>query len=240
MELIFLEEVGSTNAYVKQHMSELSDSTVVYTSHQTDGRGRWSRKWIDTGENNIYMTFCLKPSCEFQEIYSNLTQYLSVVLCKTLEKYGVDSKIKWPNDVLVDGKKIAGILSETSMQGSSFKGIALGIGVNLNTSQTLLDSIDKPATSLAVILNKEIDREKFLKTLTDEFFLNYNRFLNTGFAMIRDFYLNHASFLNTDISVNVLGKIESGCAVDITQEGALVLEKDNIKNTLLIGDILWT
>ena len=238
MELIFLEEVGSTNAYVKQHMSELSDSTVVYTSHQTDGRGRLSRKWIDTGENNIYMTFCLKPSCEFQEIYSNLTQYLSVVLCKTLEKYGVDSKIKWPNDVLVDGKKIAGILSETSMQGSSFKGIALGIGVNLNTSQTLLDSIDKPATSLAVILNKEIDREKFLKTLTDEFFLNYNRFLNTGFAMIRDFYLNHVSFLNTDISVNVLGKIESGCAVDITQDGALVLEKDNIKNTLLIGDIL--
>ncbi len=238
MELIFLEEVGSTNAYVKQHMSELSDSTVVYTSHQTDGRGRLSRKWIDTGENNIYMTFCLKPSCEFQEIYSNLTQYLSVVLCKTLEKYGVDSKIKWPNDVLVDGKKIAGILSETSMQGSSFKGIALGIGVNLNTSQTLLDSIDKPATSLAVILNKEIDREKFLKTLTDEFFLNYDRFLNTGFAMIRDFYLNHASFLNTDISVNVLGKIESGCAVDITQDGALVLEKDNIKNTLLIGDIL--
>lgn len=238
MELIFLEEVGSTNAYVKQHMSELSDSTVVYTSHQSDGRGRLSRKWIDTGENNIYMTFCLKPSCEFQEIYSNLTQYLSVVLCKTLEKYGVDSKIKWPNDVLVDGKKIAGILSETSMQGSSFKGIALGIGVNLNTSQTLLDSIDKPATSLAVILNKEIDREKFLKTLTDEFFLNYNRFLNTGFAMIRDFYLNHASFLNTDISVNVLGKIESGCAVDITQDGALVLEKDNIKNTLLIGDIL--
>ncbi len=238
MELIFLEEVGSTNAYVKQHMSELSDSTVVYTSHQTDGRGRLSRKWIDTGENNIYMTFCLKPSCEFQEIYSNLTQYLSVVLCKTLEKYGVDSKIKWPNDVLVDGKKIAGILSETSMQGSSFKGIALGIGVNLNTSQTLLDSIDKPATSLAVMLNKEIDREKFLKTLTDEFFLNYDRFLNTGFAMIRDFYLNHASFLNTDISVNVLGKIESGCAVDITQDGALVLEKDNIKNTLLIGDIL--
>ena len=58
--------------------------------------------------------------------------------------------------------------------------------------------------------------------------------------MIRDFYLNHASFLNTDISVNVLGKIESGCAVDITQDGALVLEKDNIKNTLLIGDILWT
>lgn len=238
MELIFLEEVGSTNAYVKQHMSELSDCTIVYTSHQSDGRGRLSRKWIDTGENNIYMTFCLKPSCEFQEIYSNLTQYLSVVLCKTLEKYGVDSKIKWPNDVLVDGKKIAGILSETTMQGSSFKGIALGIGVNLNTPQTLLDSIDKPATSLAVILNKEIDREEFLKTLTDEFFLNYNKFLNTGFAMIRDFYLSHASFLNTDISVNVLGKIESGCAVDITQDGALVLEKDNIKNTLLIGDIL--
>lgn len=238
MELIFLEEVGSTNGYVKQHMSELSDCTVVYTSHQTNGRGRLNRQWIDTGENNIYMTFCLKPSCEFQEVYSNLTQYLSVVLCKTLEKYGVNSKIKWPNDVLVNGKKIAGILSETSMQGTFFKGIALGIGVNLNTNQALLNSIDKPATSLSIVLDKEVDREDFLHVLTTEFFSDYEQFLQTGFSMIRDYYLSHASFLNTSINVNVLGNIESGCAVDVTCDGALVLEKDNIRNTLLIGDIL--
>ncbi len=238
MELIFLEEVGSTNAYVKQHMSELSDGTVVYTSHQTDGRGRLNRKWIDTGNENIYMTFCLKPSCDFMEVYSNLTQYLSVVLCKTLEKYGIEPKIKWPNDVLVNGKKIAGILSETSMQGTMFKGIALGIGVNLNTPKTLLDAIDKPATSLSVELKKEINRDEFLNSLVDEFFSGYDLFLKTGFSMIRDFYLNHASFLNTNINVNVLGNIESGCAVDITQEGALILEKNNIRNTLLIGDIL--
>lgn len=238
MELIFKEELGSTNAYVKEHMSELSDTTVVYTSRQTNGRGRLTRKWADVGENNIYMTFCLKPSKNFENVYSNLTQYLSVSLCKTLTKYGVNSQIKWPNDVLVNGKKIAGILSETSMQGDRFKGIALGIGVNLNATQEVLETIDKPATSLSVILGKEIDREEFLRALTDEFFADYENFLQTGFAMIREFYLCHASFLNNDINVNVLGKIESGCAVDVTNDGALILEKDNIRNTLLIGDIL--
>ena len=138
----------------------------------------------------------------------------------------------------MNGKKIAGILSETSMQGTMFKGIALGIGVNLNTPKTLLDTIDKPATSLSVELKKEINRDEFLNSLVDEFFSGYDLFLKTGFSMIRDFYLNHASFLNTNINVNVLGNIESGCAVDITQEGALILEKNNIRNTLLIGDIL--
>ena len=170
MELLYLEEVDSTNAYVKSHASELKDFTVVYTSHQTAGRGRLSRKWIDTGSDNIYMTIFLKPFDEFKPIYSNITQYLSVVLAQTLEDYGVESKIKWPNDVLVNGKKIAGILSETSMQGSRFLGLALGVGINLNTSQENLDKIDKPATSLAVCLNQKIDRDKFLHALLEKNF----------------------------------------------------------------------
>lgn len=238
MKLIYLDTVDSTNAYVKQHMSELSDRTAVYTSHQTSGRGRLSRKWIDTGDDNIYLTIFLKPSEEFQDVFPNLTQYLSVVLVKTLEDYGVKAQIKWPNDVLVNGKKIAGILSESSMQGAKFKGIALGIGINLNTSREKLEEIDKPATSLGVILNQKIDRDKFLHALLEKFCLLYDKFLDEGFLLIKKDYLKHASFLDNDIKINVLGEIHTGKAIDITDGGALVLEKDSIKNTFFIGDIL--
>ena len=238
MELLYLEEVDSTNAYVKSHASELKDFTVVYTSHQTAGRGRLSRKWVDTGSDNVYMTIFLKPFDEFRPIYSNLTQYLSVILAQTLEDYGVEAKIKWPNDVLVNGKKIAGILSETSMQGSRFLGLALGIGINLNTSQESLDNIDKPATSLAVCLNQKIDRDKFLHALLEKFCLYYDKFINEGFLYIKDEYIKRASFLNTRVSINVLGEIHEGIAVGLTDDGALILNKNNKNHVFLIGDIL--
>lgn len=238
MELIYFEEVDSTNAYVKSHMSELNDMTVVYTSHQTSGRGRLSRKWIDTGSDNIYMTICLKPFDEFRDIYSNLTQYLSYVLCLVLEDYGIKPSIKWPNDVLVDGKKIAGILSETSMCGNKFLGLALGIGINLNTTSEQLTQIDKPATSLAVILNKKINRDEFLHALLDKFCLLYDKFLSKGFLFIRDEYVKRASFLGQNIKINVLGTIHSGIAVEITNDGAIILEENDNKHTFFIGDIL--
>jgi len=238
MELLYLEEVDSTNAYVKTHMAELNDKTVVYTSHQTSGRGRLSRKWLDTGSDNIYMTICLKPSNEFKEVYSNLTQLLSVVLCLTLEDYGIKPQIKWPNDVLIDGKKIAGILSETSIQGSTFLGLALGIGINLNSTTNELSKIDKPATSLSIILGEKINRDDFLHALLDKFCLLYNNFLEEGFLYIKNDYIKRASFFGKNVNINILGTRHAGTAVSITDNGALVLEKDLIKNTYLIGDIL--
>ena len=129
---IYIENIDSTNLWVKCNIDKLLDKTIVYATSQTQGRGRLQRSWVDLGEGNLFMTLVLKPSEKFDETYANLTQYLSVTLCKVFEKYGVIPEIKWPNDVLINGKKIAGILSEASVRGSEFKGLALGIGVNLN------------------------------------------------------------------------------------------------------------
>lgn len=239
MNIIHLEEIDSTNAYVKSHISELEDMTVVYTPHQTNGRGRLERKWVDTGSENIYMTFCLKPFETFNPIYANISQYLSLVLCKTLENYGIDAKIKWPNDVLVDGKKIAGILSESTMKGQVFTGLALGIGINLNTPQEVIDKIDQPATSLNLLLNKKIDREKFLHDLLDKFCLGYNDFIKEGFLLIREDYLKRAGFINKTVTVRVLETEIQGIAQDITVLGELkLLDKENKEHILYIGDIL--
>ena len=240
MSIIRLKETESTNLYAKEHLSELSDRTVVIAERQTHGRGRFERTWIDLGDDNLFMTVVLKPCDVFSEVYPNLTQYLSLCVCKVLESYGLNPKIKWPNDVLIDGKKICGILSETVTQGEKLKGIVLGIGVNLNSSEESLSKIvDKEATALNIELGeKHIDIDLFTEKLKDEFFRFYDEFLKLGFVMIKDEYVKRAYFLKKDISVRVFNEIKSGIADYITDSGELILKKNDKKTVLTMGDIL--
>ena len=152
MERVYLEKVDSTNKWAKEHIAELKDKTVVYTFNQTAGRGRLNRSWNNTGSDNIYASIVLKPSDEMKEVYSNLTQYLCVVLAQIFDEYGVIAQIKWPNDIRVNHKKISGILAEGVNTGSKLEGIILGVGINLNTSKEVLDKINQPATSLNIEL----------------------------------------------------------------------------------------
>ena len=112
MELLYLKEIDSTNKYAKENLVHIKDRTVIYAGTQTAGRGRLNRKWASNEGDNLYATIVLKPSDEIKEVYSNLTQYLSVILAEVLEEYNVVPKIKWPNDVRINGKKISGILAE--------------------------------------------------------------------------------------------------------------------------------
>lgn len=240
METISLDTVESTNLYAKSHIEELSDKTVVHARTQTAGRGRLQRKWVDLGEGNLFMSFVLKPSKEFNNIYSNLTQYLAVVLCRVLETYKLTPKIKWPNDVLVNGKKIAGILSETVMQGTLFKGLVLGIGVNLHADNDSVKLVtDKDITALNMEIGKDVDTGAFRKDLCTCFFSEYNNFLNSGFDAIRGDYLSRACFLGNEITVKLFDKELHGIAKMITDNGELVLtDKNNKDFVLTIGDIL--
>jgi len=239
MKKIYLSEVDSTNLYAKSNIENLADKSIVHAANQTAGRGRLQRTWLNLGEGNLFLTFVLKPSNSFNEVYSNLTQYLSVVLCKILEEYGLKPQIKWPNDVLINGKKIAGILSETVMQGSLFKGLVLGIGVNLNTSEKDLASvIDKEATSLNLEISKPVDVNLFLDKLAEEFFADYDNFLQKGFELIKNDYISRTCFLDTEICVQVFNDKKCGIAKAINDKGELVMSNNQKEFVLTIGDIL--
>ena len=239
MKKIYLSEVDSTNLYAKSNIENLADKSIVHAANQTAGRGRLQRTWLNLGEGNLFLTFVLKPSNSFNEVYSNLTQYLSVVLCKILEEYGLKPQIKWPNDVLINGKKIAGILSETVMQGSLFKGLVLGIGVNLNTSEKDLASvIDKEATSLNLEISKPVDVNLFLDKLAEEFFADYDNFLQKGFELIKNDYISRTCFLDTEICVQVFNDKKCGIAKAINDKGELVMCNNQKEFVLTIGDIL--
>ena len=240
MNLFYLEEIDSTNKYAKEHINDLSDKTVVYTYRQTNGRGRLERKWSYLGEDNIYASIILKPSEEMKEVYSNLTQYLCVILAQTFEEYGVIPKIKWPNDIQINSKKISGILAEGVIEHGKLEGLILGFGINLNTKKELLEQINQPATSLNIETGEIIDKEIFLKKLLERFCLMYDKFIEEGFILIKNEYIRRAGFLNKEINVKVFDNTISGIAKEITDNGALkLIDKQNKEHVLLIGDILW-
>ena len=238
MQILTLKEVDSTNFYAKNNLEALSDKTIIQALRQTFGHGRFSRKWIDLGGENLYLSFVLKPSTDFLESYSNLTQYLSVVLCEVLENYGLIPSIKWPNDVLINDKKIAGILSETVMQGTELKGLILGIGVNLNVDKKDIKKVtDKVITALNLEINEKVDLQNFTKDLVAKFFEKYDEFLLNGFRIIKQDYLNYANFLNENVKVETINGTVSGIAASITDCGELVLKNNEKDLVLTSGDI---
>ena len=242
MNYLYLEEIDSTNKYAKENINDIDSMTVVYTYKQTDGRGRLQRKWNYAGEDNIYASIILKPSGQMRDIYSNLTQLLCVILAEVFEEYDIYPQIKWPNDIRVNGKKISGILAEAvTSQDGFLQGIVLGFGVNLNAKIDFLSKIDQPATSLNIETGEFIDKEKFLKKVTEKFCLYYNDFLEEGFLLIREDYKSRAEFLDKKVSVKVFDKIYEGIAKDVTESGALkLIDSNNKEHKLLIGDILCT
>lgn len=239
MEVVKLEKVDSTNSWAKLNIENVKDKTFVVAQCQTNGRGRLNRSWVDLGCGNLFASLILKPSDTFKEIYPNLTQYLSVVLCKVFEKYNLKPQIKWPNDVLINEKKIAGILSETVMQGKILKGIVLGFGVNLKSEEADLKNIpDKIATALNLEIGQVVFPEKFLQDVDDIFFQGYEKFLEEGFLYIKKDYIERTGFLGKDISVKQFNSSDFGKALEITDKGELViLKKNNEKAVLTIGDI---
>ena len=239
MELLFLDTVDSTNKYAKEYLGEIEDKTLIYAESQTAGRGRLQRKWTSPKGENVYASLVLKPSKEMKDVYANLTQYLSLILAEAIEEYNIYPKIKWPNDVRINSKKISGILAESVFEKGELKGIILGFGVNLNCAKEELEKIDQPATSLNLETGMEIDRKTFIKKVIDKFCLRYNRFIEEGFLLVKEDYIRRAEFLNTPVTVRVYEKEISGIAKEITDDGALkIVDKYNNEHVLLIGDIL--
>lgn len=238
--IINFKQIDSTNAYAKRHIEKLLDKSIISADVQTNGYGRFNRNWVDLGKENIYMTFVLKPLNKLSETHANLTQYLSVCLCKELEKLGLKGRIKWPNDVLINGKKVCGILAETVVKGGFLKGIVLGIGINLKASSKGLKEIDRPATAINLELGKEINKQEFMKNLIDKFFADYEELLKKGFKFIKEDYQKR-SLLKKDeqIKLAVFNKILQGKFKGFDDNGNLLLQPLNENIRLInMGEIV--
>ena len=235
--VIKFASLDSTNSYAIKNIGRLDDRDIIVADIQTAGRGRFDRKWISDVPDNIYMSFVLKPQGDYTKLpLSNYTHYLAVVLAETLKSYGVNALIKWPNDVKVDGKKISGILSQTSFTNMSFNGIVVGVGINLNQKQSDIAAVSQPATSLNLILGRHINNEDFMYKLLDGFFARYDEFVEKGFAFIRQSYLSKCMSLGKEMTVHTVSGDIAGIAVDIDNDGRLRLDTPTGLVTLTEGD----
>ncbi len=238
--IVTMDEVHSTNAYALENISFFDDKTVIYTSRQTAGRGRFNRKWVCDDSDNIYMSLILKSDNFKSYPFANLTQYLSVCICKMLKsEFNIEAEIKWPNDILVNGAKISGILAETYTADNNIKAIILGLGLNVNMDKNTLEKIDQKATSLFDITKKHYDSEKVLKLLVDIFFENYETFVNKGFEYIKEDYIKRCKFLNKKIKISENGEKKEYFAKSIDNEGLLIAQDEfGNESKIITGDIL--
>jgi BirA family biotin operon repressor/biotin-[acetyl-CoA-carboxylase] ligase len=232
--------LDSTNRYAGERLRELADGDVIQAGIQTAGRGRWQRRWISDVPGNLCLSLVLKPPGVPARLpLAGLSQLLAVSTCRVLEKYGVKPTLKWPNDVQVEGRKIAGLLAETVVQGRDFLGLVLGIGVNLNLDAATLALVNQPATALNFLVGRAVAVATFRDALLAEFFSRYDDFLAASFPLIRLEYRQRCGFLGREIDVRDQQDCVRGIARDITSAGELELElPDGQRRQLALGEIV--
>lgn len=166
--------VHSTNSWAKEHKNEFAQDqlTLITVDEQTAGRGRFDRVWVSPPGQNVYASFCFFVPGPCQGAI-NISQMLAVPAVRTLEQLGVEAQIKWPNDLMIENKKVAGILCETTPVGDKTC-VIIGIGINVNMSVEQLAQIDQPATSLMVEKGCEFLVEKVISILSDQFYQDLN------------------------------------------------------------------
>lgn len=232
--------IDSTNTWAKQHADQLEHDkvTLVTADAQTAGRGRFKRHWESPAGLNIYATFCIFIEKHRIDI-GNLPQVLAISAARMLQSIGFKATLKWPNDVLISGKKAAGILCETTPL-SDHLCVALGIGLNVNMPVEILQKIDRPATSLLAEDGTTRNVEDMIKLLQTQFMLDLEIFLEEGFHPFLETYKMYMVHAPGDpIRFHDNRVIWIGGFKGINENGSLNLELESgaIK-TFIAGEIL--
>lgn len=232
--------VGSTNDVVLQMaLQGAPHGTVVSAEEQTKGRGRLRRDWLSSAGRGIYMTILLRTPLPVREA-SQSVYIAALALAKTLHStFCLPASIKWPNDVLVDHKKVAGILTEMQSDQELTRFLAIGIGINVNhTRAELAGPFRYPATSVAIELGRTIRRQELMKAFLERFEMEYDRFLEEGFEAVLAELEEFSEILGKNISVMCGDKEIEGRALGFTPEGALiVLTGKGEKQSVWVGDV---
>lgn len=213
--------INSTNTWAKEHAALLPRDkiTLITADEQTDGRGRFKRPWKSPKGQNIYATFCFFIEKSVTRV-ENIPQILAISTLQIVEKKGLHPKIKWPNDLLLNGKKFAGILCETCSVEDQLC-VILGIGININMPQSTLKEIDQPATSLMVEQGTAFDVEGVLVEIERQFIENLGIFLKFGFDPFLDVFKKCLTDAEGRLRVRIGKEVLEGVFDSISPDGSL-------------------
>ncbi len=212
------------------------EGTVVIAEQQTAGRGRLGRPWVANPNENLTFSIILRPTIPADSI-NLLPLAVAVAVAGAVEKLtGLKPECKWPNDLILDNKKAAGILLEGSFKQNTVEWIVIGIGVNVN--QTLFPGeLESKATSLKLVAGRDIDRISLFHTILEQFERTYHTGSKSGFQSILPDWIARTRMIDRNISVLEHGTLLSGTVKGVSRDGGLILRSDGGERTLFAGDV---
>ncbi|GBD96439.1 bifunctional ligase/repressor BirA [bacterium BMS3Abin06] len=225
-EIIFFESVPSTNdkAFEIGQQKENPEGIVVIADSQTCGKGRLGRRWISPPGVNLYFTVLLKPPFPLKESFI-LALAAAVAATTAIRKYtGLDARIKWPNDILINNRKSCGILTEMKSGKDRINLMAVGIGVNVNMlPDAFTDDIKPFTTSLKIESGLSFERDKLLREILAELEKAYKNLLTGNKRALINDWLRLNCTIGNEISVQSRTGIISGIAAGINDNGELLV-----------------
>lgn len=214
------ESINSTNTYIKSNIDNLSNKTVIISKHQTDGRGRYERNFVSNDDKGIYCSFLIK-----EEINENLLKHLNIKIACALhnaikETFNIDTQIKWPNDLIIDHKKCAGILIETQLSNNHYNSIIIGFGLNIY-KQEFDPNLSLIATTLEDHKYQTYNRNIFIS----HFFNQLDYFLSN--KEIIPYFKKHMIPIDSYVYMTVNNSKERVKIRDLNENGQLIIETSN-------------
>ena len=236
--LHWFAEVGSTNDVAKQLAEEGAlHGEVVIAEAQTAGRGRRGRAWVSPAGRNVYLSVVLRPDLPPTRA-SELTLLAAVAVCEAVRQAGVPAAIKWPNDLLANGKKVAGVLTEMASEMDQVQWVVLGIGVNVNAEASDFPAeLRGLATSVAIERGDPVPRALFAAALITSLEEWLDRHAAEGFAPVRQAWRVMSDTLGREVRVRVGDRELEGVAEDVDDAGALLVRTPRGRERVLAGDV---
>lgn len=235
-QIILFDEIDSTNLEAKRHQDgEDTDGMVFIAEQQNQGRGRLGRSWVSPKETGIWMSILLKP--EFSpESASQVTLLAALATADAIRTVtGLDCQIKWPNDLVVNGKKVCGILVEMGACENKIQYLVAGIGINVNT-EYFPDEIKDMATSLKIESGSSCVREDIVAELLNRFEFYYEEFMKTtSLKNIVNYY--NSILINKGKKVKIIGNVSTdiGEALGIDETGRLLVRMDDGEERAIVS-----
>lgn len=221
--------VDSTNIKCQDlAKSGAPEGTLVVAEEQVGGKGRLGRVWNSPKGSNIYMSLLLRPPLEIQRC-PQLTLLTAVAVVETIqENYGIEANIKWPNDVLIQGKKICGILTELNAEADRINWVVIGIGINVNTTEDdFTPEVLEVATSLRIAGGEVLRRVPLIQQVLERFEELYFLYLKEGFLPVKKRWESKAITIDKKVTIRTLQGSFDGVAEGIDDGGVLLVRKED-------------
>jgi BirA family biotin operon repressor/biotin-[acetyl-CoA-carboxylase] ligase len=239
----YFTRLDSTNIKAYElAMRGAEEGEVVIAESQEKGKGRLGRDWFSPPYVNLYLSVILRPKIPPYQA-PLITLMAAVATAKTVEKCsGLRPLIKWPNDILLKGRKVAGLLNEIQLETDRIHFVILGIGVNLNVDEKMFPKkIRSVATSMKKEMGQAILRKDFLSSLLQQLEEWYTIYLKEGGEVILNAWREQAQIKGKPVKVTSFGETISGIAVDVDSDGALILKTiDGRQKRIVAGDVEYS